>query len=180
MGSQRVRHDLVTEYTPETVAGEGVNGELKCMVNDHIWGASSWPLTIWPLETWQGGDGEHPRLAFWTSRLSQVLLPAFWVPHVFVVRIPREPVQVNDWSSITTDKNNRVLVYIVSALVIRCTGNDFLSQTCVNDRWRADSPENQMLLQGLAMLEWEGSPTLRLSQWKQFSLRWLTHCWNIL
>ena len=36
MGSQRVRHDLVTEYTPERVAGEGVNGELKCMVNDHI------------------------------------------------------------------------------------------------------------------------------------------------
>ena len=127
MGSQRVRHDLVTEYTPERVAGEGVNGELKCMVNDHIWGASSWPLTIWPLETWQGGDGEHPRLAFWTSRLSQVLLPAFWVPHVFVVQIPREPVQVNEWSSTTTDKNNRVLVYIVSALVIRCTGNDCFS-----------------------------------------------------
>ena len=83
------------------------------------------------LGPWKHGREEtpwkHPRLAFWTSRLSQVLLPAFWVPPLFVVQIPREPVRVNEWRLTTTDKNSQVLGYIVSALVIRCTGDECFS-----------------------------------------------------
>lgn len=52
------------------------------------------------------------------------------------------------------DKNNRVLGYIVSALVIRCTGDECFSlRLMLMTGGGLTALKNQMLLQGLGMLE---------------------------